>query len=64
MRIVPSKPESYLQFQLMLMLSKTEFLLIGLRDQLKKIPDSSISLNPDSASTHTFTPTSPVRNLG
>src|SRR6218665_564309 len=36
--------------------SKTEFLLIGLRDQLKKIPDPSISLNPDSASTHTFTP--------
>src|SRR6218665_1709422 len=46
--------------------SKTEFLLIGLRDQLRKIPDPSISLNPDSASTHTFRriPTSPVRNLG
>src|SRR6218665_150067 len=44
--------------------SKTEFLLIGLRDQLKKIPDPSISLNPDSALTHTFTPTSPVRNVG
>src|SRR6218665_243860 len=44
--------------------SKTEFLHIGLRDQLKKIPDPSISLNPDSASTHTFTSTSPVRNLG
>src|SRR6218665_3951481 len=43
---------------------KTEFLLIGLRYQLKKIPDPSISLNLDSASTHTFTPTSPVRNLG
>src|SRR6218665_3448008 len=44
--------------------SKTEFILIGLRDQLKKIPDPSISLNLDSASTHKFTPTSPVRNLG
>src|SRR6218665_776318 len=44
--------------------SKTEFLLIGLRDQLHKIPDPSISLNPNSASTHTFTPTSPVCNLG
>src|SRR6218665_3855513 len=44
--------------------SKTECILIGLRDQLKKIPDPSISLNLDSASTHTFTPTSPVRNLG
>src|SRR6218665_3588800 len=43
--------------------SKTEFIRIGLRDQLKKIPDPSISLNPDSASTHTFTPTSLVRNL-
>src|SRR6218665_1274210 len=39
------------------------FILIGLRDQLKKIPDPSISLNLYSASTHTFTPTSPVRNL-
>src|SRR6218665_1341529 len=28
--------------------SKTEFILIGLRDQLKKIPDPSISLNLDS----------------
>src|SRR6218665_636446 len=44
--------------------SKTEFILIRLRDQLKKIPDPSISLNLDSASTHTFTPTSPVRKLG
>src|SRR6218665_2479899 len=44
--------------------SKTEFIPIGIRDQLKKIPDPSISLNLDSASTHTFTPTSPVRNLG
>src|SRR6218665_479545 len=30
--------------------SKTEFILIGLRDQFKKIPDPSISLNLDSAS--------------
>src|SRR6218665_2478665 len=44
--------------------SKTEFILIGLREQLKKIQDSSISLNLDPASTHTFTPNSPVRNLG
>src|SRR6218665_2004146 len=44
--------------------SKTEFLLIGLQDQLKKIPDPSISLNPDSVSTRTFTPTSPDSNLG
>ena len=43
---------------------KTEFILIGLRDQLKKISDPSISLNLDFASTYTFTPTSPVRNLG
>src|SRR6218665_527566 len=43
--------------------SKTEFILIGLREQLKKIPDPSISINLDSASTHTFTPSSPVRNL-
>src|SRR6218665_3113667 len=44
--------------------SKTEFILIGFRDQLKKIPNLSISFNLDSASTHTFTPTSPVRNVG
>src|SRR6218665_1618904 len=44
--------------------SKIEFILIGLRDQLKKIPDPFISLNLDSTSTQTFTPTSPVRNLG
>src|SRR6218665_4019908 len=44
--------------------SKSEFILIGLRDQLKEIPDPSISINLDSALTHTFTPTSPVRNLG
>src|SRR6218665_58621 len=44
--------------------SKTEFILIGIGDELKKIPDPSISLNLDSASTHTFTPTSPVRSLG
>ena len=40
--------------------SKTEFILIGLREELKKIPDLSISLNLDSAST----PNSPVRSLG
>src|SRR6218665_99000 len=46
--------------------SKTEFLLIDLRDQLKKVPEPYISINPDSASTHACicTPTSPVRNLG
>src|SRR6218665_1212281 len=44
--------------------SKTEFIVIGLREQLTKIPDPSISLNLDSTSTRTFTPTSPVRNLG
>src|SRR6218665_3889318 len=46
--------------------SKIEFIfiLIGLREQLKKIPDPSISLNLDSTSTHTFTLTSPVCNLG
>ena len=44
--------------------SKTEFILIGLRDQLKKILDPSISLNLDSALTHTFTPNSPVPNIG
>src|SRR6218665_3261606 len=43
--------------------SKTKFILIGLRDQLKKIPDPSTFLSLDSALTHTFTPTSPVRNL-
>src|SRR6218665_108842 len=43
--------------------SKTEFILIGLREAYK-IPDPTISINLDSASTHTFTPTSPVRNLG
>src|SRR6218665_111307 len=44
--------------------SKTEFILIDLRAQLEKIPGPSISLNLDSASTHKFTPNSPVRNLG
>src|SRR5688572_26654780 len=44
--------------------SKTEFILIGLREQLKKIPDASISLDLDSVSTHTFIANSPVRNLG
>src|SRR6218665_1542649 len=32
--------------------SKTEFLLIGLREKLKKIPDPSISLNPDCFDSH------------
>ena len=49
---------------LCLNLSKTEFRLADLRDQLKKITDPSISLDLDSASTHTYTPNSPVRNLG
>src|SRR6218665_2198410 len=40
--------------------SKTEFILIGLGEELKKIPDLSISLNLDSASTPNF----PVRSLG
>jgi Reverse transcriptase (RNA-dependent DNA polymerase) len=44
--------------------SKTEFILIGLRNQLEKIPDPSISLNLDSATTHTFTANTPARNLG
>src|SRR6218665_2795789 len=43
--------------------SKPEFILIGLGEQLKKIPDPYISLNLDSTSTDIFTPTSPVRNL-
>jgi hypothetical protein len=44
--------------------SKTEFILIGLREQLKKIPGSSSSINIDSAPTHTFTANSHVRNHG
>src|SRR6218665_3229320 len=44
--------------------SKTGFILIGLRDQLKKIPVLSVSLNFDYVSTHTFTTNSLVRNLG
>src|SRR6218665_566335 len=44
--------------------SKIEFIVIGLGEQPKKITDPSISLNLDSASTHTFTPTSTVQNLG
>jgi len=44
--------------------TKTEFILIGLRDQLNKIPDPSIFLKTDSTPTHTFTANSPVRNLG
>jgi hypothetical protein len=44
--------------------SKTEFILIGLREQLNKIQDPSISIKLDSASTHTSTANTPVRNLG
>src|SRR6218665_1262078 len=64
---IPDKEPKYRTVQLntgYLATSKTEFILIGLHDQLKKIPDPTIFLSPDSASTHTFTPTSPVRNLG
>src|SRR6218665_825466 len=64
---IPDKEPKYRTVQLntgYLATSKTEFLLICLRDPLKKIPDPSLSLNLDSASTHTFTQTSPVRNLG
>src|SRR6218665_2811632 len=43
---------------------KTEFIFIVLREQLKKIPDPSISFNLDSTLTHTFTSNSPVCNLG
>src|SRR6218665_1205281 len=43
--------------------SKTELILIGLREQLKKIQDPSITLNLDSASTH-FHSNSPIRKLG
>src|SRR6218665_1641046 len=43
--------------------SKTEFIIIGLSAQIKKIPDPSIQLSNNSAST-TFTSDAPVRNLG
>src|SRR6218665_2194038 len=43
--------------------SKTEFMLIGLPAQIKKIPDSSIRLSNNYPST-TFISDTPVRNLG
>src|SRR6218665_124428 len=43
--------------------STTEHILTGLCEQLKKISSPSISFNLDSASTHTFTPNSPLGNL-
>src|SRR6218665_1675805 len=43
--------------------SKTEFIIIGLPAQIKKIPDSSIRLSNNSSST-TFISDAPVRNLG
>src|SRR6218665_1545676 len=43
--------------------SKTEFIIISLSAQIKKIPDPSIHLSDNSSST-TFTSDAPVRNLG
>src|SRR6218665_2943455 len=43
--------------------SKTEFIIIGLSAQIKKIPDPSMHLSNNSSST-TFTSDAPVRNLG
>src|SRR6218665_7655 len=43
--------------------SKTEFIIIGLPAQIKKIPDSSIRLSNNS-SFFTFISDAPVRNLG
>ena len=43
--------------------SKTEFIILGLPDQIRKIPDPSIHLSTNSSS-HAFTSDSPVRNLG
>src|SRR6218665_1989979 len=43
--------------------SKTEFIIIGLSAQIKKIPDPSIHLSNNSSST-TFTYDASVRNLG
>src|SRR6218665_1234720 len=43
--------------------SKTEFIIIGLPVQIKKIPDPSIHLSDNSSST-SFTSDAPVRNLG
>src|SRR5688572_18612501 len=42
---------------------KTEFIILGLPDQIKKIPDISIHLSTNSSSL-TFTSDAPVRNLG
>src|SRR5688572_27556522 len=42
---------------------KTEFIILGLPDQIKKIPDPSIHLSTNS-SPLTFTSDAPVRNLG
>src|SRR6218665_3890781 len=43
--------------------SKTEFIIIGLPAQIKKIPDPSIHLSDNSSST-SFTSDAPVRNIG
>src|SRR6218665_2045926 len=43
--------------------SKTEFIIIGLPAQIKKIPDPTIHLSYNSSPT-TFTSDAPVRNLG
>jgi hypothetical protein len=43
--------------------SKTEFIILGLPDQIKKIPDPTIHLSTDSSS-HAFVTDSSVRNLG
>src|SRR6218665_1245110 len=43
--------------------SKTEFIIISISAQIKKIPDPSIHLSYNTSST-TFTSDSPVRNLG
>src|SRR6218665_1063948 len=43
--------------------SKTEFIIIGLPAQIKKIPYPSIHLSNNSSST-SFTSDAPVRNLG
>src|SRR6218665_2148798 len=48
---------------LRLNLSKTEFIIIGLSAQIKKIPDPSKLLSDNSSST-TFTSDAPVCNLG
>jgi hypothetical protein len=43
--------------------SKTEFIILGLPDQIKKIPDPTIHLSTDSSSLD-FVTDSSVRNLG